>query len=173
MRQTGSTGSEENSRRRTNESPPAPHRSIRGNLLHCGASTPLMERSMPALRVASAGLALAFRLPFLSVGAAAAQVMPPVGYPGDIRGTLAIPPGRIPIPSRGKRSPTALPRAQPMPNFRGKLKRWTEDHHAGAGRRPYSGFPPHGLYQVLQGRQRNEGPEIQSGRPALDRRAGG
>jgi hypothetical protein len=80
-----------------------------------------MERSMPALRVSSAGKLwlFAFTVGTLSVSIAAAQVMPPVGYPGTYP---RYPTGGIPLPSRGKTQPNSSTKGAPMPNFRGKLK---------------------------------------------------
>ncbi len=81
---------------------------------------------MPGIRVASlhgfgAGK---FWLIALTVGVAAAQVMPPVGYPGGgyPGGYPRNPVGGIPIPSRGKSQPNSSTKGQPLPNFRGKLK---------------------------------------------------
>ncbi len=78
---------------------------------------------MPGIRVASHGFSGKFLLAVLSVGATAAQVMPPVGYPGGYPGGYPrTPVGGIPIPSRGKTQPNSSTKGQPMPNFRGKLK---------------------------------------------------
>ncbi len=87
---------------------------------------------MPAIRVLSAGK---LWLLTLSVGLAAAQVMPPVGYPGGGYPGGGYPGGGypgggypsgggvpIPIPSRGKSQPNSSTKGQPLPNFRGKLK---------------------------------------------------
>lgn len=88
---------------------------------------------MPAIRVLSAGK---LWLLTLSVGLAAAQVMPPVGYPGGGYPGGGYPGGGypgggyptgsgvpIPIPSRGGKSqPNSSTKGQPLPNFRGKLK---------------------------------------------------
>src|SRR5215469_3170890 len=80
-----------------------------------------MERPMPALRVSSAGKLLLFTVTVatLSVSIAVAQVMPPVGYPGNYP---RYPVGGIPIPTRGKTQPNSSTKGSPMPNFRGKLK---------------------------------------------------
>src|ERR1700678_936911 len=79
-----------------------------------------MERSMPAIRVSSAGKLFVF---LLTVGTAAAQIYPPgtyppVGYPGGY------PMPGIPLPGRtgGKAQPNSSTKGQPLPNFRGKLK---------------------------------------------------
>jgi hypothetical protein len=77
-----------------------------------------MERPMPAIRVSSAGKLWLFAL---TVSVAAAQVMPPVGYPGTYPRYPSG--GGIPIPTRGKSQPNSSTKGDPMPNFRGKLKR--------------------------------------------------
>ena len=71
---------------------------------------------MPALRVPFAGKAT---LVLFALGAASAQVYPPVGYPtGYPQG------GGIPIPGRSRTQPTPTnTKNQPMPNTRGLLKR--------------------------------------------------
>ncbi len=76
---------------------------------------------MPALRVSSAGKLwlFAFTVSTLSVSIAAAQVMPPLGYPGTYP---RYPTGGVPLPSRGKTQPNSSTKGAPMPNFRGKLK---------------------------------------------------
>jgi hypothetical protein len=80
-----------------------------------------MEHSMPAIRVFRAGRLWILAL---SAGIAAAQVMPPGGYPGGYPGGGYPTGGGIPIPvgSRGKTQPNSTTKGQPMPNFRGKLK---------------------------------------------------
>jgi hypothetical protein len=79
-----------------------------------------MERSMPAIRVSSAGKLFVF---LLTVGTAAAQIYPPgtyppVGYPGGY------PTPGIPLPGRtgGKAQPNSSTKGQPLPSFHGKLK---------------------------------------------------
>jgi hypothetical protein len=76
-----------------------------------------MERPMPAICVSSAGKLCLFGL---TIGIAAAQVMPPVGYPGTYPRYPTG--GGIPIPTRGKTQPNSSTKGAPMPNFRGKLK---------------------------------------------------
>src|SRR5580698_9825499 len=75
-----------------------------------------MERSMPAIGVSWAGRLSLF---VLVVGAASAQIYPPVGYPG---GGYPVP--GIPLPGRtgGKAQPNSSTKGQPLPNFRGRLK---------------------------------------------------
>ena len=74
---------------------------------------------MPAIRVSFAGKLWLFTLSVgvLSVGVAAAQIMPPIGYPGTYP---RYPTGGV--PSRGKSQPDSSTKGDPMPNFRGKLK---------------------------------------------------
>src|ERR1700678_4305569 len=79
-----------------------------------------MERSMPAIRVSSAGKLFVF---LLTVGTAAAQIYPPgtyppVGYPGGY------PTPGIPLPGRtgGKAQPNSSTKGPPLPSFHGKLK---------------------------------------------------
>lgn len=77
---------------------------------------------MPAIRVSFAGK---LSLLAFSLGIASAQIMPPVGYPGGYPGG-GYPTGGgipIPVPSRGKTQPNSSTKGDPLPNFRGKLKR--------------------------------------------------
>jgi hypothetical protein len=95
-----------------------------------------MERSMPAIRVSCAGKLFLF---FAAAGLASGQIYPPGGYPpggyppggypgggypgGGYPGG-GYPGGGIPIPSRGgKTQPNSSTKGQPLPNFRGKLKK--------------------------------------------------
>jgi len=90
-----------------------------------------MERSMPAIRVSCAGKLFLF---VLAAGVTSAQIYPPGGYPpggyppggypgGGYPGG-GYPGGGIPIPSRGGKSqPNSSTKGQPLPNFRGKLKK--------------------------------------------------
>jgi hypothetical protein len=90
-----------------------------------------MERSMPAIRVSCAGKLFLF---LLAAGVASGQIYPPGGYPpggyppggypgGGYPGG-GYPGGGIPIPSRGgKTQPNSSTKGQPLPNFRGKLKK--------------------------------------------------
>src|ERR1700693_6318641 len=90
-----------------------------------------MERSMPAIRVSCAGKLFLF---LLAAGVASGQIYPPGGYPpggyppggypgGGYPGG-GYPGGGIPIPSRGGKSqPNSSTKGQPLPNFRGKLKK--------------------------------------------------
>jgi hypothetical protein len=72
---------------------------------------------MPAICVSSAGK---LWLIALTASVGLAQVMPPVGYPGTYP---RYPVGGIPVPTRGKTQPNSSTKGDPMPNFRGKLKR--------------------------------------------------
>jgi hypothetical protein len=90
-----------------------------------------MERSMPAIRVSCAGKLFLF---LAAAGLASGQIYPPGGYPpggyppggypgGGYPGG-GYPGGGIPIPSRGsKPQPNTSTKGQPLPNFRGKLKK--------------------------------------------------
>jgi hypothetical protein len=87
-----------------------------------------MERSMPAIRVSCAGKLFLF---LLAAGAATGQIYPPGGYPPGGYPPTGYPGGGypgggipIPVPSRGsKPQPNTSTKGQPLPNFRGKLKK--------------------------------------------------
>jgi hypothetical protein len=90
-----------------------------------------MERSMPAIRVSCAGKLFLF---LLAAGVASGQIYPPggyppggyppTGYPGGGYPGGGYPGAGIPIPSRGsKPQPNTSTKGQPLPNFRGKLKK--------------------------------------------------
>jgi hypothetical protein len=90
-----------------------------------------MERSMPAIRVSCAGKLFLF---LLAAGVASGQIYPPGGYPPGGYPPTGYPGGGypgggypgtgIPIPSRGsKPQPNTSTKGQPLPNFRGKLKK--------------------------------------------------
>ncbi|MGA3237186.1 MAG: hypothetical protein ABSG03_12840 [Bryobacteraceae bacterium] len=86
---------------------------------------------MPAIRVSCAGKLFLF---LLAAGVASGQIYPPGGYPpggyppggypgGGYPGG-GYPGAGIPIPSRGgKAQPNSSTKGQPLPNFRGKLKK--------------------------------------------------
>lgn len=86
---------------------------------------------MPAIRVSCAGKLFLF---LLAAGIASGQIYPPGGYPpggypgggypgGGYPGG-GYPGAGIPIPSRGgKAQPNSSTKGQPLPNFRGKLKK--------------------------------------------------